>query len=303
MFSKLINFIVVSSLTFLFLAFSLPSFTQNLSSELNLKRKVAISRFSNETQSGMTFLVDDSGDRLGKQASDILSSRLTSTGKFIMFERVDKDEVDAEQILLGMKDDGIIGVDYLIVGSVSEFGRSTDSESKVFKRTFNQRAFAKVNVRLIDVDSGRIVFSQEGAGEAVSTTESKPFRAQSAGFDQSLTDKAISQAISSMVSKLVEKLTNKPWKSFILDKDGNDYIIAGGSGQGIEPGMELFVFSKGKKIKNPQTGGFMELPGKKIGTIRVNSSFGEDDFSEISFASLITGELGDNFDQYYISDR
>ena len=40
----------------------------------------------------MTFLVDDSGDRLGKQASDILSSRLTSTGNFIMFERVDKDE-------------------------------------------------------------------------------------------------------------------------------------------------------------------------------------------------------------------
>ena len=92
MFSKLINFIVVSALTFPFLAFSLPSFTQNLSSELNLKRKVAISRFSNETQSGMTFLVDDSGDRLGKQASDILSSRLTSTGNFIMFERVDKDE-------------------------------------------------------------------------------------------------------------------------------------------------------------------------------------------------------------------
>ena len=47
----------------------------------------------------------------------------------------------------------------------------------------------------------------------------------------------------------------------------------------------------------------MELPGKKIGTIRVNSSFGEDDFSEISFASLITGELGDNYDQCYMSDR
>lgn len=292
-------FLVIFSI----LCFPAPSFSQNLSSDLNLKRKVAISRFSNETQSGMTFLVDDSGDRLGKQASDILSARLTSTGKFIMFERVDKDEVDAEQIISGMKDDGIIGVDYLIVGSVSEFGRSTDSETKVFKRTFNQRAFAKVNVRLIDVDSGRIVFSQEGAGEAVSTTESKPFRAQSAGFDQSLTDKAISQAISSMVSNLVEKLTNKPWKSFILDKDGNDYIIAGGSGQGLESGMELFVFSKGRKIKNPQTGGVMELPGKKIGTLRVNYSIGEDDFSEISFASLITGELGDKYDQYYISDR
>ena len=32
----------------------------------------------------------DSGDRLGKQASDILSSKLSATGKFMMFERSDK---------------------------------------------------------------------------------------------------------------------------------------------------------------------------------------------------------------------
>ena len=67
MLNKLINLIILFTLSFLFLAFSLPSLTQDLSSELNLKRKVAISRFSNETQSGMTFLVDDGGDRLGKQ--------------------------------------------------------------------------------------------------------------------------------------------------------------------------------------------------------------------------------------------
>ena len=60
-----------------------------------LKRKVAIARFSNETQSGITFLMDDSGDRLGKQASDILSARLSDTGKFIMFERMDKDESES----------------------------------------------------------------------------------------------------------------------------------------------------------------------------------------------------------------
>jgi len=32
-----------------------------------LKRKVGIARFSNETQSGTSFLVDNSGDRLGKR--------------------------------------------------------------------------------------------------------------------------------------------------------------------------------------------------------------------------------------------
>ena len=137
-----------------------------------LKRKVAIARFSNETQSGTSFLVDDSGDRLGKQASDILSSKLSATGKFMMFERSDKDDIDSEKIISGLKEEGV-GVDYLIIGSVSEFGRSVGSESKVFSRSKTQRAYAKVNVRLVDVSTGRIIFSEEGAGESVNTAQSK----------------------------------------------------------------------------------------------------------------------------------
>ena len=122
------------------------AFTQDLqsvntpnSSKASLKRKVAIARFSNETQSGTSFLVDDSGDRLGKQASDILSSKLSATGKFMMFERTDKDNIDSEKIISGLKEDGV-GVDYLIIGSVSEFGRSVGSESKVFSRSKTQTA-------------------------------------------------------------------------------------------------------------------------------------------------------------------
>ena len=274
----------------------------NSSSQATLKRKVAIARFSNETQSGTTFLVDDSGDRLGKQASDILSSKLAATGKFMMFERSDKDEIDSEKILAGLKSDGV-AVDYLIIGSVSEFGRSVDSESKIFKRTKNQRAYAKVNVRLVDVSTGRIIYSQEGSGEAINTAESKVLSKTSAGFDQSLTDKAISSAIASLVSKLTENMINKPWKSYLLSKEADSYIIAGGLRQGIKPGTNLVVYKKGRTIKNPQTGAMLELPGKKAGTVRVNSSFGEDAFSEISFVSLINGEISDDLQKYYLSDQ
>ena len=267
-----------------------------------LKKKVAIARFSNETQSGTSFLVDDSGDRLGKQASDILSARLTSTGKFIMFERTDRDEIDAEKVLSGLKNDGI-GVDYLIIGSVSEFGRSVDSASRVFKRTKNQRAYAKVNVRLVDVSTGRIIFSEEGAGEAINTSEDKVFSKVDAGYDQSLTDKAISASISSLVSSLVENMTNSPWKSFILSKDEETFIIAGGSGQGIKPGMKLKVYKKGKIIKNPQNGALIELPGKLSGQIEVLYSYGEDAFSEISFTSLVSGSVAEPYENYYVSDQ
>lgn len=272
------------------------------SSQATLKRKVAIARFSNETQSGTSFLVDNSGDRLGKQASDILSSKLAATGKFMMFERSDKDEIDSEKVLAGLKSDGV-AVDYLIIGSVSEFGRSVDSESQIFKRTKNQRAYAKVNVRLVDVSTGRIIYSQEGSGEAISTAESKMLSKTSAGFDQSLTDKAIASAIASLVSSLTENMTNKPWKSYLLSKEDGLFIIAGGPRQGIMTGSTLVVYKKGKTIKNPQTGAMLELPGKRVGSVKVEYSYGEDDFTEISFVSLVSGSISDDLQTYFLSNK
>jgi curli biogenesis system outer membrane secretion channel CsgG len=272
------------------------------SSEFVLKRKVGIARFSNETVSGATFLVDKSGDRLGKQAADILSARLAETGRFLMFERLDADNVSAEQMLAGLKDEGI-AIDYLIVGSVSEFGRSTESESGVFQRKKTQRAYAKVNVRLIDVETGRIIFASEGAGEATSEAKKTFGAGTSAGYDQSLTDKSISAAISQLISNLIENMTNKPWKSYLLSKEGEDFFIAGGPSQGLSPGARLVVYENGREVKNPQTGATVTLPGRQVATVEVVTSFGEDEFNEISLVSVASGTVSKSLDNYYVSDK
>ncbi len=270
--------------------------------EFFLKRKVGIARFSNETVSGTSFLVDNSGDRLGKQAADILSARLTETGKFLMFERMDADNVTAEQMLAGLKEQGV-SIDYLIVGSVSEFGRSTQSESGVFQRKKIQTAYAKVNVRLIDVATGRIIFATEGAGEAMSEAKKTFGAGTSAGYDQSLTDKSMSAAISQLISNLVENMTNKPWKSYLLAQEGNDYIISGGPSQGLMPGKQLIVYENGRVVNNPQTGAKVTLPGKRVATIEVSTSFGEDEFNEISMVSVVSGSISESLDNYYVSDK
>ena len=107
-----------------------------------LKRKVAIGRFSNETRYGKTFQVDANADPLGKQASDMLSARLVESKKFLVFERPDLNKVMAEQSLSGFG--GLVGVDALIVGSVTEFGRSTTGKSGFLSGTKVQTAHAKV---------------------------------------------------------------------------------------------------------------------------------------------------------------
>lgn len=267
-----------------------------------LKRKVAIARFTNETRSGQSFMRDDSGDRLGKQASDILSARLTSTGSFLMFERTDSEKISTEQVLAGMKESGV-AVDYLILGSVSEFGRSVESVSGVFSRSKAQKAFAKVNVRLVDVETGRIIHSAEGAGEAVTETKKTLGVGSSAGFDQSLTDKAISAAISKVTGNLISTMQSKSWKSYILAEDEGSYVIAGGPSQGLNSGMTLNVRKKGRRVKNPQSGAMIELPGKDVGSLEIIMSFGEDEFNEVSYAKLISGSIGADLAEYFVTEQ
>ena len=148
---------------------------QDAEATVTLKKKVAIARFSNETRSGQSFLVDDNNDRIGKQASDILSARLAETGKFLMFERLDGDKTSAEATLSNLEESGV-PVDYLIVGSVSEFGRSTEGQVGVFSASKAQKAYAKVNVRLIEVKTGRVISAREGAGEATTETKERLWR-------------------------------------------------------------------------------------------------------------------------------
>ena len=69
------------------------------------------------------------------------------------------------------------------------------------------------------------------------------------------------------------------------------------------PGTTLMVYKKGKSIKNPQTGAMLELPGKKVGFVNVDYSFGDDDFTEISFVTLVSGAISDDLQSYYLSNQ
>ena len=54
-----------------------------------IKRKVAIGRFSNETQYAKGIFYDKENDPMRKQALDILSAKLAASGKFLLLERDD----------------------------------------------------------------------------------------------------------------------------------------------------------------------------------------------------------------------
>lgn len=265
-----------------------------------IKRKVAIGRFTNETQYAKGLFYDKDNDPMQKQAMDILSSKLAASGKFILLERNDLDVLMAEAGDNMQK----IGADYIILGSITEFGRKTEGQQKVFSSTKTQTAEAGVSLRLVEASTGLIIYSDEAKGFAETTTKTAMGIGGTAGFDATLSDKAISAALNQLVENIIDKCVDKPWRSYVLSIEDGTYIISGGASQGISANDTFLVYEKGKMVTNPQTGIKIELPGKKVGTVTVLQTLGDTPETEISLCSY-EGEVIDSnkLSNYYISDK
>ena len=264
-----------------------------------IKRKVAIGRFSNETQYAKGIFYDKENDPMGKQALDILSAKLAASGKFMLLERGDLEKL-LEEAKNSENGAATIGADYLIIGSITEFGRKNTGKSGVFTNVKTQTVEAAVAIRLVDVSTGLIIYSDEGKGSAELTTKTTMGVGGRADYDATLSDKAISEAIGQLVENIISKCTNKPWRSYFLAYDADAQLISGGASQGIKAGDIFNVKTKGKKVKNPQTGVMIELPGKVIGTVTVVDTAGDTPETEYSYVTF-SGN-GINIDANKLSD-
>ncbi len=256
-----------------------------------LKRKIALGRVTNETVYGRSLLRDEYNDPLGKQVTDMMSKVLTESGAYLVFERPDIARVKNDVAMSGNKLN-LIGVDTLIVGSLTEFGRKTVGESGFISQSKRQVAFAKVDIRLVDTKTGQVYFAASGAGEASNEVASTFGFGSRADYDGTLNDAAMRQAITDAVAKISAVVDKQPWSTYILKAEGNRIFIGGGKSQGIKEGMVFNVETAGEKIKSPQTGAEITLPGQTIASIRVVSLFGEGELNEGSLATVVSGSLG-----------
>lgn len=280
-----------------------PQIQEIKQEEQALKRKVAIARFSNETQYAKGVFYDKDNDPIGKQAVDILSTKLASTNKFILLERQDMDKIMEELKLAGNEGLQKVGADYLIIGSVTEFGRKNVGDVNAFSRSKTQTVQAGVSIRLVDVSTGQIIYSEEAKGEAETTNKTVMGLGERTDYDATLSDKAISAAISKLVENIINNCMDRPWKSYFLSYDEDGILISGGKSQGLKVGDIYEVIEKGKSVKNPQTGLMMELPGKSVGKIKIDFTGGENPQSEFSMVSFSEGSIDkQNLSNYYIKE-
>lgn len=281
-----------------FLMLAMPAFSQT--SDKTLKRKVAIGRFTNETQYAKGIFYDRENDPMRKQALDILSAKLAASGKFILLERDGLEELIAEA------DEGMqkIGADYIILGSITKFGRKVEGDQRILSQTKTQTVEAGVSIRLVDVSSGLIIYSDEASGYAETTAKTTLGIGGKAGFDATLSDKAISAALSQLVENIINKCMDKPWRGYVLTVEDGSYVISGGKTQGITEGTTFALMKKGKMVTNPQTGIKIEMPGTKMGSLKVVTTMGDTPETEISFCTYEGKDIDvNNLMDYYIMEE
>jgi hypothetical protein len=100
------------------------------------------------------------------------------------------------------------------------------------------------------------------------------------------------------------EFSRRPWQTSIIGVDNGRYFISGGKTQGLKPGMVFSVQTLGEKVKSPQTGFEITLPGKEVAQIRVDALFGDTEMSEGAATSVISGSLqGLKIDQLTVREK
>jgi hypothetical protein len=154
-----------------------------------------------------------------------------------------------------------------------------------------QEASATVDLRLVDVTSGRVFASVTGTG-ASSTEQARTMGfGSAAGYDGSLNDQAIAAAVTAAVDKMTGLFLEKPWTADLLAQENGLVYISGGENQGVRVGMTFAIETRGKKVKSPTTGTTISLPGEKVAELTVVSLFGDDPLDQGAVGKVSQGSL------------
>nr|WP_195812440.1 CsgG/HfaB family protein [Xylophilus rhododendri] len=174
---------------------------------------IAVGKFDNRS-SYLRGIFFDGVDRLGGQAKTILVTHLQQSNRFDVLDRDNLQELKQEAALKGTAN-RFSGADYVVTGDVTEFGRKEVGDHQLFGilgRGKEQSAYAKVNLNIVDIQTSRVVYSTQGAGEySLSNREIVGFGG-TASYDSTLNGKVLDLAIREAVNKLVAAVDSGAWK-------------------------------------------------------------------------------------------
>jgi curli biogenesis system outer membrane secretion channel CsgG len=178
-----------------------------------IRLPISVGKFDNRS-SFLRGVFSDGIDRLGSQAKTILVTHLQQSNHFNVLDRDNMSEIKQEAALAKTTQD-LKGAQYVITGDVTEFGRKQVGDRQlfgIFGRGKSQIAYSKVSLNVVDVRTGEVVYSAQGAGEySLSNREVIGFGG-TASYDSTLNGKVLDLAIRQAVDALVTGMESGAWR-------------------------------------------------------------------------------------------
>lgn len=222
--------------------------------------------------------------------TEMLTTALAETGRFVVLERAVLQEILAEQDFgaLGRvtqqtaaQQGQLLGVQALITGGITEYNYTSSSlggNVSVFNRVSagaqQLKAMVALDMRLINAETGEIIASKRGDGTATARTVTAEVTISDKDFSTAVAastplGKATREAIEEIVEAIVEELAGVRWSGRVIDVRDNLVYINAGSNAGVEQGMEFEVYEEQEALIDPETGLNLGAPERFIGLLRV----------------------------------
>lgn len=242
------------------------------------KRRISVVKFEDKTSFGK--------GRLGSSASDILTTELTRSGGFIIVSRADTKEILDEQAFgqsgavnqaTAANTGKILGLNAIVTGSISQFGVKTLGSEFIIGKQKLQQATATVDVRVVDAETGQVIYGDSGTGVYETKTTEVLGIGQSAGYDETLGGNALRAAIAQFIDNMLQQMAKIEWSGRIAAVQEGEVVVNAGQKTGLKIGDRLVSFTLGKEVINPETGVSMgHARGKQKGMLEITEYFGED---------------------------
>jgi len=254
------------------------------------KKRVGIFAFKNKSKYGQ--------DKLTRAAVDILYSELEKSGLFELYERADLQELEKEFDLIesgkvnaasAAEPGKLVGVQAVIIGSITQFGQWEEGKDYGVYKKKTEIAEATVDVRVVEVTSGKIITADSGTGRTERETEQTLGFGAYGSYDETMADKALRAAMDQFINSLIQRINETPWQGRVADLDiskGQELIyVNAGRKSGMPNGSRLVIYQVTGKITDPETGAFLGYKTRKIGAAEVYEFTGED----VSIAKVVSG--------------
>jgi curli biogenesis system outer membrane secretion channel CsgG len=295
------------------------------------KKRVAVFDFDYATVRSNVAALFGSDVDIGKGISDLLVNQLVKDGTYSVIERKALDKIMAEQNFSNSdranptsaaKLGKLLGVDAIIVGSITQFGNDNKNTNiggagrnwgGFGVGGFGQKkskAVVGLDARIVNVDTGEIMAVAEGKGESERSSTSLlggggNWHGAGAGnidmgssdFQNTIIGEAVKKAVDEMGKGVIDGNAKIEARTISVDAlvafvESGKVVLNVGAKAGLKIGDQLSVERVNQEIKDPSTGKVIRRMMTKLGMVQVSDV--DDSSAECTVVNGAGFKIGDH---------